>query len=59
MLLYEILEKIDENSNVNVILDDEIVSRYDGKNSIDEQYDYYTVDKIRYGNDGIDIELVE
>lgn len=43
MLLEELLVVCDENTIVNVVLNGEVVSRYDGRDSIDEEYNTYIV----------------
>ena len=45
MTLLELISTIDENvERVNVYLNDELVTFYDGKNSIDERYNVYSVE---------------
>ena len=49
MFLIDLLQAIDENSKqVNVIdLNNKVVSCYNGKDSIDNKYNYYTVKAIQ------------
>ena len=49
MFLIDLLQAIDENSKqVNILdLNNKVVSFYDGKNSIDNKYNYYTVKTIQ------------
>jgi len=57
MKLIDLLEKIDESSNVMIWEDNEVVSSYDGKNSIDEKYNDREVESISAGYFLIDIEI--
>lgn len=57
MKLIDLLEKIDESSNVMIWEDNEVVSSYDGKNSIDEKYNDREVKSISVGYFLIDIEI--
>lgn len=57
MKLIDLLEKIDESSNVMIWEDNEVVSSYDGKNSIDEEYNDREVESISAGYFLIDIEI--
>jgi hypothetical protein len=57
MKLIDLLEKIDESSNVMIWEDNEVVSSYDGKNSIDEKYNDREVESISVGYFLIDIEI--
>ena len=57
MKLIDLLEKIDDSSNVMIWEDNEVVSSYDGKNSIDEKYNDREVESISAGYFFIDIEI--
>lgn len=57
MKLIDLLEKIDESSNVMIWEDNEVVSSYDGKISIDEKYNDREVESISAGYFLIDIEI--
>lgn len=59
MKLHDLISHIDENENVNVYVAGALVSRYDGKDSIDHEYNEYDVERISIDPDGIGIDLYE
>lgn len=59
MMLLDVLEMMDENTNVNVLLMGDIVTYYDGKNSIDEWYNDYKVIGMFVENNTLNIEIME
>lgn len=58
MKLIDLLCVVDENSNIVVVdtLDNEL-SRYDGKNSIDEMYNNYDIVSISHKTDAISVMI--
>jgi len=58
MMLMEVLEVMDENKNVNVVLMGDVVTYYDGKNSIDEFYNDFKVIGISAEDNTIVIEIM-
>ena len=59
MLLMDVLSVLDENKNVDVVLYDEVVTRYDGRDSIDEFYNDYKVSEITTKDGKIIVEIYE
>lgn len=55
--VYELLNLIDENTNVNVIRDDEVIAVYDGRNSIPESLNDEEVIKISTENDSVELYI--
>ena len=58
MMLMDLLEVIDENKNVDIKLYDEVVTYYDGKNSIDDFYNDFRVLEVTTDSDKIVIEIM-
>jgi len=58
MKLESILAITSESTNVYIHQDSEIVSYYDGKNSIDEQYNNLEIVTMWTERDGLHIEVV-
>ena len=59
MMLIDILSLIDENKKTLLLLDNKIVSYYDGKNSIDTVFNSFRVSKISTENNNILIEITK
>ena len=59
MMLMDMIDLFDENKVVNVVYFGEVVSRYDGKDSIDEFYNDFRVIGISAKNDEIIIEVMD
>lgn len=59
MMLIDILSVIDENKKTLLLLNDKIVSYYDGKNSIDTVFNFFRVSKISTENNNILIEITK
>lgn len=57
MLLRELLACTNENTKINVMLNDELVTNYDGKNSIDTIYNDYSVSNITCEDNTLIIEI--
>ncbi len=53
----DILSVADENMTVMVIKNDQIVSMYDGRDSIDEKYNKFLVSGCEYKNNTLKIYI--
>lgn len=57
MKLIDLLSVIAEDVTVAIWKDNEVVSVYDGKDSIDEHYNNETIKQVWAGNFKIDVEI--
>lgn len=58
MKLIDLLSLTNENTNVNVYdLEGNLISLYDGKNSIEEEYNEIEIHNIKVNNDMLEITI--
>ncbi len=59
MLLQELLYLIDDNTDTDIYLNGELVSKYDGRDSIDEKFSEHPVQQIKTDRNHLSITIGE